>query len=58
MENVFDVFSFGFSYTIEKSNIYLGDILLSVFAIAVASVICCRHRLSGVVQTVMAVRSA
>ncbi|MBQ3288234.1 MAG: amino acid permease [Kiritimatiellae bacterium] len=50
-----DVFSFGFSYTIEKSNVYLGDILLSVFAIAVASVICCRHRLSGVVQIVMAV---
>ena len=50
-----DVFSFGFRYTIEKSDIYLGDILLSLSAIAVASAICCRRRLSGVVQVVMAV---
>ena len=50
-----DAFCFGFRYTIEKSNIYLGDILLAVSAIAVASAICCRRRLSGVVQTVMAV---
>ena len=50
-----DVFSFGFRYTIAKSDIYLGDILLSVFAIAVAAAICCRRRLSGIVQTAMAV---
>ena len=50
-----DAFCFGFRYTIEKSNIYLGDILLSIAAIAVTSAICCRRRLSGVVQTVMAV---
>ena len=53
-----DAFSFGFRYTIEKSGIYLGDILLSVFAIAVASAICCRRRLSGIVQMVMAVALA
>ena len=50
-----DVFSFGFRYTIQKSDIYLGDILFSVSTIAVATAICCRRRLSGVVQTVMAV---
>ncbi len=50
-----DTFRFGFRYTIQKSNIYLGDILLSVAVIAVASAICCRRRLSGVVQSVMAV---
>ena len=50
-----DAFRFGFRYTIEESNIYLGDILLSVAAIAVASAICCRRRLSGVVQSVLAV---
>ena len=50
-----DVFSFGFRYTIQKNDIYLGDILLSVSTIAVATAICCRRRLSGVVQTVMAV---
>jgi len=53
-----DVFNFGFRYTIEKSDIYLGDILLSVCAIAVASVICCRRRLSGIVQMVMAIALA
>ena len=53
-----DAFSFGFRYTIEKSDIYLGDILLSVLAIAVASAICCRRRLSGIVQMVMAVALA
>ena len=50
-----DAFSFGFRYTIQKSDIYLGDILLSFFAIAIASAICCRRRLSGVVQSVLAV---
>ena len=50
-----DTFRFGFRYTIQESNIYLGDILLSVAVIAVASAICCRRRLSGVVQSVMAV---
>ena len=50
-----DAFRFGFRYTIQESNIYLGDILLSVAVIAVASAICCRRRLSGVVQSVMAV---
>ena len=50
-----DAFRFGFRYTIQESNIYFGDILLSVAVIAVASAICCRRRLSGVVQSVMAV---
>ena len=50
-----DAFRFGFHYTIQERNIYFGDILLSVAVIAVATAICCRRRLSGVVQTVMAV---
>ena len=50
-----DVFRFGFHYTIQERNIYLGDIMLSVAVIAVASAICCRRRLSGVVQSVLAV---
>ena len=53
-----DVLSFGFRYTIQSRVIYLGDILFSVSAIAVATAICCRRRLSGVVQTVMAVMLA
>ena len=50
-----DTFRFGFRYTIQGSSIYLGDFLLSIAAIIVASVICCRRRLSGVVQSVLAV---
>ena len=50
-----DVFSFGFRYSIQENSIYFGDILFSIAAIAVASVICCRRRLSGVVQSVLAV---
>ena len=50
-----DTFSFGFRYTIQKSDIYFGDILLSVSAIAAASAICCRRRLSGAVQSALAV---
>ena len=50
-----DAFHFGFRYTIQGNGIYLGEILLSVAAIAVASVICCRRRLSGAVQSVLAV---
>ena len=53
-----DVLSFGFRYTIQNRVIHLGDILFSVVAIAVATAICCRRRLSGVVQTVMAVMLA
>ena len=53
-----DAFRFGFHYTIQNSDIYFGDILLSFFAIAVASAICCRCRLSGIVQTVLAVMLA
>ncbi|MBQ7187848.1 MAG: amino acid permease [Kiritimatiellae bacterium] len=49
-----DVFSFGFHYTVQGMKIYLGDILLSVAAIAVTAAICCRRRLSGTVQTVLA----
>ena len=50
-----DAFRFGFRYTIQESNIYLGDILLSIAVIAVTSAICCCRRLSGVVQFVLAV---
>ena len=50
-----DVFRFGFRYSIQENSIYFGDILFSIAAIAVASVICCRRRLSGVVQSVLAV---
>ena len=53
-----DVFHFGFHYTIEGREIYLGHILLAIAAIAVASVLCCRRRLSGGVQTFMAVAFA
>ena len=50
-----DAFRFGLHYTIQESSIYLGDILLSIAAIVVASAICCRRRLSGVVQSALAV---
>ncbi|MBR2837519.1 MAG: amino acid permease [Kiritimatiellae bacterium] len=50
-----DVVNFGFHYHIEGGDIYFGHILLALFAIAVTTAICCRRRLSGVVQIVMAV---
>ena len=50
-----DVLSFGFRYVVEGKEIYLGDILLALGAIAVTTAICCRSRLSGVVQSALAV---
>ena len=50
-----DIFSFGARYMIEGRVVYLGDILLAVVAIVAASAICCRCRLSGIVQSVLAV---
>ena len=49
-----DAFHFGFHYNIEGREIYLGHILLALAVLAVTTVICCRRRLSGGVQTVMA----
>jgi signal transduction histidine kinase/CheY-like chemotaxis protein len=53
-----DVFNFGFRYVIEGKEIFFGDILLAVAAIAATTAICCRRRLSGVVQTVLGVTLA
>ena len=53
-----DVLHFGFHYNIEGREIYLGHILLALAALAVTTVICCRRRLSGGVQTFMAVAFA
>ena len=50
-----DIFNFGYRYMIDGRVIYLGDILLAVAAIVVSSAICCRCRLSGIVQSVLAV---
>ena len=49
-----DVFHFGFHYNMEGREIFLGHILCALTAIAAMTAICCRRRLSGGVQTVMA----
>ena len=46
---------FGFNYMVNGSSVCLGETLYSLAAVAVAAAICCRRRLSGRVQTVMAV---
>ncbi len=53
-----DVIHFGFHYTIEGREIYLGHILLALLALAVTAFLCYRRRLSGGVQTFMAVAFA
>ena len=50
-----DFFHFGFQYTVAGFDVYLGEVLLSVTAVAAASAICCRRRLSGCVQTALAI---
>ena len=50
-----DVFRFGFSYRLAGFDIFFGDILFSGAAIMAAAAICCRRRLAGGVQTVLAV---
>ena len=50
-----DFFHFGFQYTVAGFDVYLGEVLLSVTAVAASSAICCRRRLSGCVQTVLAI---
>jgi signal transduction histidine kinase/CheY-like chemotaxis protein/L-asparagine transporter-like permease len=49
-----DFLHFGFRYTVVGFEVYLGNVLLSLAAIAVAAAICCRRRLSCRAQTVLA----
>ena len=49
-----DFFHFGFHYTVAGFEVYLGNALLSLSAIAVSAAICCRRRLSCRAQTVFA----
>ena len=49
-----DFFDFGFRYHVAGYDISLGNLLLSISAIGCATAICCRRRLSGRVQTTMA----
>jgi signal transduction histidine kinase/CheY-like chemotaxis protein len=53
-----DIFHFGFHYNIEGREIYLGHILCALAAIAATTAICCYRRLSGGVQTAMALAFA
>ena len=48
------IFHFGPHYNVEGREIYLGHILCALSTIAAMTAICCRRRLSGGVQTVMA----
>ncbi len=53
-----DLFRFGFHYRVADNEVYLGYILLSVSAIAIASVICCRRTVARSLQTVLALACA
>ena len=50
-----DTFQFGFHYTVAGFDIWFGEVLLAVAAIALAALICFRNRMAGWVQIVMAV---
>ena len=49
-----DALRFGFHYSIKGFEVSLGDILLSTTAILAGAAICCRKRLAGNVQAILA----
>ena len=49
------VLDFGFHYMVEGNAVYMGGILFSVVAVAIAAAICMRNRLAVRMQTAMAV---
>ncbi|WP_295157302.1 amino acid permease [uncultured Ruminococcus sp.] len=49
-----DVFRFGYLYSIAGYEIYVGEILLSVFALIIATLVCFNRKLSASVQALMA----
>ena len=49
------LFQFGFHYQIASFHIYMGEVLLSIFALAIAAAFCLRKKLAEKVQIVMAV---
>lgn len=46
---------FGFIYTVSGMEVNSGNVMMSVCAIGLASVICCRRQLSAHIQTVVAI---
>ena len=48
------LFQFGFHYTIAGYDIYMGEVLLAIAALAFAAVCCLRNRVAATVQIVMA----
>lgn len=53
-----DFFRFGFKYMVGGFDVCFGDIVLPAIGIVIAALICCRRRLSGLMQTVLAVAFA
>ncbi len=49
-----DLFQFGFHYQIAGYDIYMGEVLLAVVALAFAALCCLRNRVAARVQIVMA----
>ena len=49
------VLDFGFHYTVEGHSVYMGGILFSVVAVAIAAAICMRNKVAARMQTAMAV---
>lgn len=45
---------FGFTYNVSGNEVHFGNVLMSVCAIGIAAVACCRRRISTRVQTVVA----
>ncbi len=53
-----DLLAFGFRYDVAGHEVWMGHILLSAAAIALAAAVCCRRRLAYAVQTALALALA
>ena len=48
------LFQFGFHYQIAGFDIYMGEVLLAIAALAIAALFCLRGKIAATVQIVMA----
>ncbi len=49
-----DIFQFGFSYQIAGFSVYFGELLLSICAIVLGGLLCCRSRSAVLLQSLLA----
>ena len=50
-----NTFQFGFHYTVAGFDVYLGELILVIFALAAGAAVCLKRRLAAATQIVMAV---